>query len=301
MKRTLYFGNEAYLNTKDEQLVVSYPDEKKPKATVPIEDIGIVILDHYRVVVSHTLLSKLLTQNSAVITCDEKHMPQGLLLNLQANHTQHEHFQTQVKTSTELKQKLWKQTIQQKITNQAQLLEKENIHTDNMYHWVKKVEPGDTGNHEARAAAYYWEHLFKKHLQNFKRGRMQPFPNDMLNYGYAILRALSARSLVASGLLPTLGIHHRNKYNAYCLADDIMEPYRPFVDQIVLGLVEEGYTTLDTEVKKHLLQISAQDVWFNSRTEVLMNMMQLTTASLYQCMKKKGGQIKYPSLCQPAA
>jgi len=295
IKRTLYFGNEAYLSTEDEQLVVSYPDDKKPETKAPIEDIGMVILDHYRVVISHTLLSKLLDQNAAVVTCDEKHMPQGLLLNLQANHTQHEHFQIQIQISEAQKKRIWQKTIQQKIINQASLLKKESIPTDNMRYWAGKVKPGDIGNHEARAAAYYWDKLFKKHLSNFKRGRFQPFPNDMLNYGYAILRALTARSLVGSGLLPTLGIHHRNKYNAYCLADDIMEPYRPFVDAVVLGLVEEGYTTLDTEVKKELLQIPAQDVCYKDRKEVLMNMMQLTTASLYECMKNKKGTIKYPS------
>ena len=167
-----------------------------------------------------------------------------------------------------LKKQLWQQTVKMKIQNQAAHLKKMEKHHENMYRWVDEVKSGDTENHEARAAVYYWKNLFlgiaqavksaedretvELYLNKFKREREGLPPNNLLNYGYAILRAVVARSLVGSGLIPTLGIFHRNQYNAYCLADDVMEPYRPFVDEIVLSMItqSEDFAQLTLSIKK---------------------------------------------------
>jgi len=296
IKRTLYFGNDAYLHTLQQQLVVSFADEEKAEAKVPIEDIGVVILDAHRLTISQTLISRLLHNNVALITCDEKHMPQGLMLNLEGNTLQQEKFQNQIKASEPLRKNLWQQTVKAKIKNQAALLKLNGFSVDNMAYWESQVNSGDTKNLEGRAAAYYWKMLFSRYTDGFVRGRFEKEPNNLLNYGYAILRAVVARSLVASGMMPTLGIHHHNKYNAYALADDVMEPYRPYVDQVVLGILENDVEVgeLTTSLKKELLTIPVVDVQIEGRRSPLMIGMQQTTASLAACFAGESRKIKYP-------
>jgi len=283
IKRTLYFGNPAYLSKKDSQLKVKKPDEEG-ESSIPIEDIGIVIIDNPQVTLTQGILTSLLSNNSAVITCDKRHMPQGMLLNLDSGHIQSEMYAEQINASEPLKKQLWQQTIKAKIFNQASLLKRKRIPITNLLHWAKKIRSGDPDNYEGRAAAYYWNNLFPKMLE-FKRDKDGEAPNQLLNYGYAILRAITARALAASSLLPTLGIHHSNKYNAYCLADDIMEPYRPFVDNIVYTIVRNGedFYELSTSIKKQLLEIATVDVVIDDKKSPLMVGMQRTTASLSKC------------------
>lgn len=297
IKRTLYFGNPAYLKLANENLVVTYPDTGEEKKAT-IEDIGIVMLDHSQITLSQPLLNALLQNNVAVLTCDAKHMPLGLWLNLNGNYTQQEHWHNQIAVTDAHKKRLWKQIIQQKIRNQAALIAARYGDVQNMMHWADSVQKGDPTNLEGRAAAYYWKTLFVDYISGFKRGRYEADPNHLLNYGYAILRAVVARSLVASGLLPSFGIHHRNSYNAYCLADDVMEPYRPYVDSLVLQLVQEGLAQeeLTTAVKQRLLQIPVADVEINKRLSPLMNAVQQTTASLYQCYIGERKTLKLPHL-----
>lgn len=300
IKRTLYFGNPAYLSTRNEQLVINLPDAQgldnnSGQNTIPIEDIGVLITDHQQITLTHALLEKLLENNCAVITCDKTHHPTGLFLPLDGNSVQSERFRHQINASVPLKKQLWQQTIKAKIENQATLLKNSQpVEVENMLWWASKVTSGDSQNHEARAAAYYWANLFP--LNNFKRGREEAPPNNLLNYGYAILRALVARALVASGMMPTLGIHHRNRYNAYCLADDIMEPYRPFVDKVVLKLVKSGmpYDELTKEIKWDLLSIPTLDVIINGNRSPLMIALTQTTASLYSCFEGSTRKIVYP-------
>lgn len=297
IKRTLCFAKPAYLSSKKQQLVVRYPGNEEER-TVPIEDIGFLVLENHQITISHRLISLLLGNNAAIITCDDQHLPQGMMLNLNASHTQQEHFRVQVEASQALKDRLWRQTIQAKIKNQASLLAQNGVSVDNMNRWAAKVQNGDPDNFEARAAAYHWKSLFTDLIQNFKRGRFEGEPNNLLNYGYAILRATVARSLLASGLLPTLGYHHRNKYNAYCLADDVMEPYRPYVDELVLELTRstDDYQTLTPTLKQKLLQIPVLDVTINGKKSPLMVAVQQTTASLYQCYAREQKEIKFPKL-----
>lgn len=297
IKRTIHIGSPCTLRRREKQLVVQYPkDLGLPERTVPIEDIGAVLLDHERVVVTQMLLAALLENNVAVITCNEQHMPTGLLLNLDGHTVQTELFRHQIEASEPLRKNLWMQTVQAKLRNQAALLEQVGIPGDSIREFAKNVRSGDPDNLEARGAAHYWRHLFPGHL-NFVRHRFGEPPNNLLNYGYAILRAVVARSLVGSGLLPTLGIHHRNKYNAYCLADDVMEPYRPFVDEIVLRMVVKDRVDtkeLTTPIKGELLKVPTLDVLIDGKRSPLLVAVQRSTASLAQCFQ--GGQRKalYP-------
>lgn len=300
IKRTLYFSNPAYISLKDKQLVIDLPylralGEKDSKRSVPIEDIGIVILDHQQITITHGVIAALLYNNSAIITCDNTHHPTGLMLPIDGHDTQSERFRYQIEASQPLKKQLWQQTIQAKILNQAAVLADRGVAYENILRWGRSVRSGDPENYEGRAAAYYWKNVFPKKIEFF-RGREGDPPNNLLNYGYAILRAIVARGLVCSGMIPTLGIHHRNKYNAYCLADDIMEPYRPYVDQIVLRIIDNGenFLELSSSIKSQLLNIATVDVEFEKTRSPLMVGVQSTTASLARCYEGKSRKINYP-------
>ena len=300
IKRTLYFGNPAYLSLKLEQLVVRMPDSldnMETVRTVPIEDIGILILDHKQITITQGLIEKLLDNNCALITCSSSHLPTGLMLPLYGNTIQNERFRYQLDASLPLRKQLWQQTIQAKISNQAALLKYAtgSIHK-NMQVWATEVRSGDSANMEARAAAYYWKTLFHD-IDGFVRGRDEDEPNNLLNYGYAIVRAIIARALVSSGLLPTLGIHHHNRYNAYCLADDIMEPYRPYVDKIVFDICMWGEAfKLTPGLKRELLSIPTIDVIINDKRSPLMVAASTTTASLVKCFTGEMRKILYPTM-----
>ena len=238
----------------------------------------------------------MLENNSAVITCDSRHLPNGLLLPLEGNTTQSERFRDQIDASLPLKKQLWQQTVQCKIRNQAAVLNQTNgTVVKNMIAWAADVKSGDSDNLEARAAAYYWRNMFPD-IPDFVRDRDGVPPNNLLNYGYAILRAVVARALVSSGLLPTLGIHHHNRYNAYCLADDIMEPYRPYIDEMVTKTVEKfGYTEeITPEIKREMLGIPVLDVVIGGQRSPLMVAVSQTTASLYKCFSGELRKISYP-------
>lgn len=308
IKRTLYFGNPAYLSRRDEQLIVRLPEveknitlpdqfKKDAQATIPIEDIGVVILDHQRIIITQALMAGLLDNNVALITCDKIHHPTGLMLNLAGHQLQSAKFKSQLEASQPLVKQLWQQTIKAKIINQASVLKRYNIEAGNLVRWATDVRSGDADNHEARAAAYYWKNIFPQ-LAGFTRDRKGISPNNLLNYTYAILRAIVARSLVGSGLLPLLGIHHRNQYNHYCLADDIMEPYRPFADVLVADIIRNGedYTELTPSVKKQLLGIASADVLMHDERSPLMVAVQRTTASLARCFEGDASKILYPKL-----
>ena len=307
-KRTLCFSNPAYLSLKNAQLVIKLPEVEKADVvelikaeavrTIPIEDIGVVVLDNRQITITQGVVEALLENNCAIITCDNAHLPVGLMLPLCGNTTQSERFRLQIDASLPLKKQLWQQTVQCKIRNQAAVLQNtRNAIVKNMLAWAGEVKSGDSDNLEGRAAAYYWRNLFPDIL-GFTRDRNGLPPNNLLNYGYAILRAVVARALVGSGLLPTLGIHHHNRYNAYCLADDIMEPYRPYVDALVCRLVSDGHITeeLTTELKRELLQIPTLDVVINGKRSPLMVAVGQTTASLYRCFSGEQRKIAYPEM-----
>jgi len=307
IKKTLYFGNPMYLSLRNGQLVLRMPEvekndtlpdtfKKDAERTIPIEDIGVVVLDNKRITLTTGAMEALLDNNCAIITCDNKSMPVGLMLPLCGNTLQSERFRNQIDASLPLKKQLWQQTVRQKILNQAAVL---SAHTGkeakNMLAWANDIKSGDSENMEARAAAYYWKNIFPT-LPDFVRGREGEAPNNLLNYGYAILRASVARGLVGSGLLPTLGIHHHNRYNAYCLADDIMEPYRPFVDGVVIDIINQdlNYKELTRDIKARLLSIPSLDVTINGQRSPLMIAVGQTTSSLAKCFNGELRRIVYP-------
>lgn len=304
IKKVLYFENPAYLSLKNNQLVVkipavefnnTLPDSFKSDnvRTIPVEDIGVVVLNNKQITITLGLLEALLENNSAVITCDSSRIPVGLMLPLCGNTIQNERFRDQLNASEPLKKQLWQQTIRAKITNQAAILKQcRGVEIRNMLKWADDVHSGDSENMEARAAVYYWANIFP----NFKRSREGLPPNSLLNYGYSILRAIIARGLVASGMLPTIGIHHHNRYNAYCLADDIMEPYRPFVDRLVLEMFDNGELELTKETKIKLLSIPVIDVQIDGHQSPLMIAITLTTSSLYKCFNGSNRKIIYPEI-----
>ena len=309
IKRTLYFGNPAYLSMRNCQLVLRLPEVEKndtvseafkrnAERTIPIEDIGIVVLDHKQITITQGLMEALLENNCAILTCDSSRLPVGLMLPLCGNTIQSERFRQQIDISLPLRKQLWQQTVQMKIANQAAILHRyTRAKIGNMQAWVGEVHSDDCDNLEARAAAYYWKNIFPT-VPDFTRGRDGDAPNALLNYGYAILRATVARSLVCSGLLPTLGIHHHNRYNAYCLADDIMEPYRPVVDEMVIKIISSGknYSELTSEIKAELLSIPTIEVSIGGKRSPLMVAVSTTTISLQKCFAGESRKIIYPVL-----
>lgn len=291
IKRVLCFENPARLSLKLAQMVVELQDVTR---TLPIEDIGVVILDHKQITITHALIDALLTNNVAIVTSNDKHLPVGLMLPLDGNTLQSERFRAQIDASEPLKKQMWQQTVVAKILGQAHVLGTQYIEHTNMLKWAKDVRSGDTDNMEARAAAFYWRNMFEK--DTFIRDPQGIPPNNFLNYGYSIVRAMMARALVGAGLLPTLGIHHHSRYDAYCLADDIMEPYRPFVDMKVLEMWKKGSITSDisSDQKRELLGVTTMDVYISGHRSPMMLAIQTTAQSVQKCFSGEARKIIYP-------
>lgn len=307
IKKTLYFGNPAYLSLCNKQLVIRLPEVEKANLpetikqestrTIPIEDIGVMVLDNKQITITQGVLAALLNNTVAVITCDNKRMPTGMLLPLSGNTLHQERFRNQIEAAVPLRKQLWQQTVKAKIENQAFCLQKNTSKSFAPLHVLaRSVRSDDADNNEAQAAAYYWKNIFPN-LPDFTRDKEGTPPNNLLNYGYAILRAVIARALVGSGLLPVYGIHHHNRYNAYCLADDIMEPYRPFVDDLVIKITnkKEIPAELTTELKQEMLIIPVLDVLIGGKRSPLMIAAGQTTASLAKCYNGESRNIAYPS------
>ena len=290
LKRSLFFTNPAYLSIHQKQLVVKQNEQER---TVPIEDIGLVVLENPQITVTVPTLQKLNENNVAVIVCNEKHMPASMLLNLDGHHLQGEIFRQQLDSTMPLKKQLWQQTIQSKIKNQEAMLRSKGKPVGALPSLASSVKSDDATNREGTAAREYWSLLFGS---NFTRDRFGDAPNPFLNYGYIVLRAAVTRALVGSGLLPTLGIHHKNRYNAYCLADDIMEPYRPYVDDAVYDLWDSGNDDmiLDKETKAYLLNVLTCDVKIGKTKRPLMVALSQTTASLARCFGGEAKKLVYP-------
>jgi len=291
IKKTLFFSNKCSITTSNEQLVIA---SENRNTTIPIEDIGFIVIDHNETYISIPALNKLITNNCACIICDAKHLPNGMLLNLNSHHIQQEIFKYQIEASKPLKKQLWQQTVVEKIRNQGLLLKTITGSENKFEYLTSKVLSGDTSNMEGVAAAFYWKSFFSI---DFKRERFGNYPNNFLNYGYAILRAATARALSGSGLLNTLGIHHKSKYNAFALADDIMEPFRPLVDEAVHHIMQHyDEQELNTEIKSILLEVLTRTVYFKNEKSPLMVALQKTSSSLQQCYSGKRKKIKYPKL-----
>ncbi|MDI1255131.1 MAG: type II CRISPR-associated endonuclease Cas1 [Flavobacterium sp.] len=291
LKKTLLLENKASVSVKNLQLVIK-TDLKE--STIPIEDIGFLVIDNIEIYISVPAMNLLIENNTALIVCSNNHLPNGMFLNLNSHHIQQEIFRNQIEASLPLKKQLWQFTIIEKIRNQGILLEKITGKKNQFEFLAGKVLSGDTTNMEGVAASQYWKAFFEI---DFKRERYGNYPNNFLNYGYAILRAATARALSGSGLLNTLGIHHKSKYNAFALADDIMEPFRPIVDEKVYEIMQQyDEQELNTVLKAELLNILTRTVYFKDEKSPLMVALQKTASSLQQCYTGERKKIKYPKL-----
>lgn len=293
LKRTLFFSTPFCLSLKDNQMVVNTKQMPEEKRTIPIEDIGFVVLEHQQTSITLPLLNALSDNNVAVILCGSNFMPNAMLMNLDSNTTQGERYRDQIEASEPLKKGLWKQVVEAKIRNQAALLNKLGKDGAILKPLYSNVKSGDTDNREGIAAKLYWGELFGK---DFIRHREGTGPNPLLNYGYTLLRAAVARALMGSGLFPAFGIFHRNRYNAFPLADDIMEPYRPYVDEIVYQLYTNGERELTKEAKTKLLHLLFVDTVFGKVTKPLEVGLTTTSASLVKCFGGTQKKISYPLL-----
>lgn len=300
LKRTIYIGNPSYLRLEHQQLQIKCAKTQEIRGTIPIEDMAILVLDNPQITITTKVLDKLMQHTVAVINSDAKHLPNGLMLPLQGHSELTQRWRYQIEASQPLKKQLWKQTVIAKIENQRNLLAMQGKPIEPMNQYLNHVGSGDEGNMEGKAAKHYWKHLF----DDFTRDREGKSPNNLLNFGYAILRSIVARALVSSGMLPALGIFHSNKYNAYCLADDIMEPYRPFVDKLVVEWLEQLSGSiepikpieLNKASKAHLMSIATQDVMIDDLKRPLMVAVTTTTASLQACYQGKKRVISYPKI-----
>lgn len=274
-------------------MVIKMKDDPDFMRTIPVEDVGFILLENQQISITLPLLNALADNNAAVIVCTDKMMPNAMLLNLDSNSVQGERYRDQINASEPLKKNLWKQTVEAKIRNQAALLDKLDKDGSQLKPYWQNVKSGDTDNREGIAAKIYWDALFG---DDFMRYRSGVSPNEMLNYGYTVLRAAVTRSLMGSGLFPSFGIYHRNRYNAFPLADDIMEPYRPYVDEIVFDLYANGEQELNKDVKAELLKLLYVDTVFDKVTRPLDLGLSVTTSSLAKCFSGDQKKILYPLL-----
>ena len=293
IKQTLMFTKPASLSLKDQQLVIDVKDSDQI-VTRPIEDIGFVVVENQMVRMTVPLLNALADNNVSVIFCDNKEMPRSMLMSLEGNTTLQESYRYQIDASEPTKKRLWKQIVESKICNQAALLSRVGKDGEQLKPYYMNVKSGDSDNREGGAARIYWGKLFEK---GFQRERVGDAPNNLLNYGYAILRAAVARALVGSGLFPAFGLFHRNRYNAYPLADDVMEPYRPFVDEIVYRLyIDRDVEELDKASKAELLKVLTADVVMGKNLRPLQIALSMTTASLLKVFKGEETKLTLPTL-----
>ena len=293
--RSIYIGSPTYLKLKDEQMYIMDPSSNEMKGKVSVEDLGLLMLDHFQITISHQLIQKMMGNNVVVVSCDAHHLPHGIMLPLYG-HTEHsDRIKDQLQASEPLKKQLWKQTVECKIENQKEVLRRLGNYYEPMMNYQNNVKSGDSTNMEGIAAQHYWKYLISL---DFLRQRFGESPNQFFNFGYAVLRSIVARSIVETGLLPVLGIFHKNKYNPYCLADDLMEPYRPFVDWLVMDWLTKNpeIEELTKEFKAHLLQVATKDVWIDGKKRPLLVAVKTTVISLYKCYIAEKRLISYPEL-----
>lgn len=300
IRRSLFFANPAQLSLRQNQLVVQQRTESggNKETLVPIEDLGYVVLESQQITFTQALLARLCQEEVAVIFCNDHHLPVGVTMPLAGHSEFSERVRAQTEASQPLKKQLWQQLVTAKVENQGKHLEKigQEIGARRLGALSKEIRSGDPTNVEAAAAAYYWRHFLPDRFEFYRKATDGSTTNIRLNYGYAILRAAVGRALCGSGLLPVLGVFHQNKYNAYCLADDVMEPYRPFVDAVVrpMAFLDED-EPLPIAIKRELVELLASDVVVEGRKSPMMVAIQRTTASLAKCYLGETKELLVPT------
>lgn len=287
IRKTVEFSTPGtHLSVANSQLVIERPD--LPKATLPIEDLGVVIVDDIRATYTQSVFLSLLEAGATVLVTGRDHLPAGMMLPLDAHYVQTERHRAQVETSAPVRKRAWQAIVRAKIVQQATVLSHFTGSYGGLAPMARRVRSGDPDNLEAQAAQRYWPRLFSK---TFRRDREADGVNALLNYGYAVVRAAVARGVVAAGLIPSLGVHHRHRGNPFCLADDLLEPYRPYVDWRVrqmAGENEESAPDLaQRETRAELLSLLNETVHVGGRREPLLLALHTTAASL--CRTLTGG------------
>ena len=277
--RILDFSEQgAYLKLYLDNLVVER--QGKEITRIPLEDVAVLVLANEQVVITQAALASVLGHSGMVVICGPNKMPVGMTLPLQGNYIQTERFQQQIKVTKPVRKRLWQQIVRAKIKAQGELLHKIHGNDFGLFALSDRVKSGDTGNLESRAAVIYWKQLFKD--EKFRRNTEAEDQNRLLNYGYAVLRSVVARSLCAAGLHLSLGLHHHNRYNAFVLADDIMEPFRPLVDVIVVDCVDRYGTQLQltSKVKKEVISSILAPYRYNGEERSLFDWLSRISSSL---------------------
>jgi len=284
----------AHLSVRDGLLVVRQHD--KGETTIPFEEVAVLVVSHRQVAYTHSVFAELAKHGGVFVACDERHIPVGLLSPLEGHHLQAERFARQADASTPLKKRLWQQVVRAKVSAQGNLLQALHQNDHGLIAMASRVKSGDSDNIEGQAARRYWPVLFGD--ASFKRDHEREDQNKLLNYGYSVLRAMTARAVCASGLHPTLGLHHHNRYDAYCLADDLMEPYRPVVDAIVAVLVLQRGSDiqLDREIKRELLNALGGRVKMGNEERTIFDALGKTCASLAKAYEGKTQKLLLPQV-----
>ena len=293
--------SKTYLSIRYGQLLLHQNEEQV--SSIPCEDIGILLVDHSGVTYTHSVFTELLSKGAAVVLCGSDHHPTGMLLPIESNSLQTERFKKQIEAKEPVKKKLWKQIIQAKIRHQATIAGKDSDIYKSLMTLRHRIRSGDPDNIEAQASRKYWPAFFAS-LTDYSTslGMTRNIdglpPNNMLNYGYMVMRAAVARAICSAGLLPCLGIHHRNRYNAFCLADDLHEPFRGFVDSKVREIYQNigPVETLTQNIKAMLLEVLYEEVVIAGFKGPLMVGLHRTAASLQRCFAGEQKELDLPEL-----
>lgn len=291
IKRTLVVQSQAYLHVRHRQMVVAIDTEDH---VIPIEDLGVLLIENPAVTLSAALIGLCAEHGVAVVVCDDKHLPTIQMWPLTGNSLHQAVLGLQISVSEPVKKRAWQQIVRAKLRNQASVLRKLGKPTTTLDRLMKEVRSGDPANVEATAARAYWRTLLG---QEFRRKNECDSRNAALNYGYAVVRAITARALVASGFHPAIGLKHHNQYDPFCLADDLMEPLRPAVDLVVSSMTPDPNSEpLDKETRRRLLEVLSKKVLLETERVELWPALSRYCASLRRVLSREQRLLEIPEL-----
>ena len=289
LKRTIVITTPCKLSLSNAQLIIE--SSTGNKSSVPVEDLGNVIIENQQAIITIPAINSLIRNNVCITICNHKAMPSGFIHAIEGNSIQGERYRIQISASLPTQKNIWQQIIESKIRNQSNLLHKVGKDGELLKPLYRNVKSGDSDNREGVAAAIYWKQLLG---QDFIRDPKGDYPNNLLNYGYTILRAATARAIIGAGMLPALGVHHRNRYNAFPLADDLMEPFRPWVDELVFNMNNRDCGELTREAKNKLVQVIYCDVKVGNHCHPLSIALSMLCTSVLDVMDGKERLLKLP-------
>lgn len=292
IKRVIDISERAYLHIKDRQLLVD--KEHVTVSKIAVDDLGILILQHPAITITQSAITLCQKSNVAILFCDDRHLPISITLPLWSGHSLHTRvLRDQIASKIPRRKRLWQQIVKAKIAEQASTLKGAGLESQRLDRLYNKVRSGDPENIEAQAAQVYWRVLMGN---SFRRDSAADGVNSILNYGYSIMRAMTARALVGTGLHPAIGLHHKNQYNGLCLADDVMEPFRPWVDSLVHEMdAQPGTTAITRDVKQKILGLLSEQVSYGKEKMPLMVSAHYLAAQVKLAMSDSSITLRYPS------